>query len=286
MKAEHHFFTNRGGLKLHYLTWGDSLQPAMILLHGLRSYALTWQMLAPLLAEKFYVIALDQRGRGLSDWAPDFKTYHTPYYVEDLEDLINDLQLSQFSLIGHSLGGANALEFSRLHPQKLKALIIEDIGPGSSIQGDGAERIRREMQTTPMAFETWEDAAAFWRKLRPLIDERGLQSRLDNTLIEKDGKITWRHDQHGISQARLSIPSIDLWPAVEQLSCPTLFIKGGISDFLPQSTLESIQKKNPNTEAIEIAEASHYVHDDQPQQFNDAVLNFLNRCYSTNTGAL
>ena len=278
VKAERHYFKNRSGLNLHYLTWGNSEHPAVILLHGLRSYALTWQILAPILAENFYVIALDQRGRGESDWALDYRTYQTTYYVYDVEDLVENLNLSEFILVGHSLGGANALQYSLLHPNQIKALVIEDIGPGSSIQGEGAERIRREMKTTPLTFENWQDAAAFWRKLRPLIDDQGIQSRLDNTLIEKEGKITWRHDQDGISKARLEITSTDLWPAVDALTCPTLFIKGGVSDFLSLEIIEEITTRKPHIQFIEIAGASHYVHDDQPKIFNSSVQNFLNNC--------
>lgn len=276
-KANSHYFSSRDGLKLHYLTWGEKKSPAILLLHGLRSYALTWENLAKILSEKYYVIALDQRGRGLSDWATNYETYQTKVYVQDMEDLIQFENLGQFIMIGHSLGGTNALEYNRLHPEKVKALIIEDIGPGSSIQGDGAERIRREMLNTPLSFDDWQDAAIFWKKLRPLINEDGIQSRLKNTLIEKEGRIVWKHDQDGIAKARLSIASTDLWPAVEQIQCPTLFIKGGLSDFLPLNTVEAIKAKKPAVEFIEIPDASHYVHDDQTELYNQAVCKFLNK---------
>jgi len=274
MQAGSHFFKNRSGLNLHYLSWGQPERPVLIMLHGLRSYAATWHILAPLLAEQFYVVALDQRGRGQSNWA-EYSTYQTEYYVQDLEDLIAELKAEQIVLLGHSLGGANALEFTRHHPEQVRALIIEDIGPGSSIQGDGAERIRREMQTTPLSFSSWNEAAAFWKKLRPLIDEQGIQSRLHHTLLEKDGQIYWRHDQEGIANARLTIPSIDLWPAVESLNCPTLFIKGGLSDFLSATIVAQMKERKPDLKVVEIADASHYVHDDQSQIFNDVVQAFL-----------
>lgn len=276
IKAESHYFKNRDGLNLHYLTWGQKNSPPVILLHGLRSYGLTWQTLASLLAKNFYVIALDQRGRGESDWANDPQTYQTCYYVQDIEDLVHHEKLEKSILVGHSLGGANALEYTRLHPDKVTGLIIEDIGPGSSTQGSGADRIRREMKETPLSFDYWDEAAQFWKKIRPLIDDSGIQSRLQNTLKLKNGKIIWRHDQQGIAQARLTIPSTDLWPAVEQINCPTLFIKGGASDFLSSDIVRQIKHKKPDIQIIEVPNASHYVHDDQPQLFNQIVENFLN----------
>ncbi|VVN50042.1 2-(acetamidomethylene)succinate hydrolase [Pseudomonas fluorescens] len=276
MRSQSCFFTNRSGLRLHYLRWGASTGVPMVMLHGLRAYAQTWESLVQSLGEDYCVYALDQRGRGLSDWAkPD--TYHTQSYVEDLEDLIAYLGLQRFVLLGHSLGGANALEYARQHPGRLLGLIIEDIGPGSSSQGDGAARIRREMGQTPLRFESWEAARAFWQASRPGLSEHGLASRLTHSMQEREGAITWRHDQQGIAEARLSIEPTDLWPAVRALDCPSLFIRGARSDFLPPATLQAMSASNPHVQTVEVADASHYVHDDQGAIFNGLVADFLDR---------
>lgn len=92
------------------------------------------------------------------------------------------LQLGRFVLLGHSLGGANALEYARQNPGRLVGLLIEDIGPGSSTQGDGAARIRREMSQTPLQFGNWELARAFWQASRPGLSEQGLASRLAHSM--------------------------------------------------------------------------------------------------------
>ncbi len=86
--------------------------------------------------------------------------------------------------------------------------------------------------------------------------------------------ITWRHDQQGIAEARLSIEPTDLWPAVRALDCPSLFIRGGRSDFLPPATLQAMSASNPHVRT-EVADASHYVHDDQGPVFNALVADFL-----------
>lgn len=75
----------------------------------------------------------------------------------------------------------------------------------------------------------------------------------------------------------MSFPSIDLWPAVESLTCPTLFIKGGLSDFLTTEMLKQIKIKKNDVKTVEIADASHYVHDDQSELFNQTVQDFLNQ---------
>ncbi len=274
MSAQSQFFTNRSGLRLHYLSWGRQEGVPVVLLHGLRAYAQTWEALAGALGEGFHCHALDQRGRGLSDWAEP-SSYRTESYVQDLEDLVAHLGLQRFVLVGHSLGGANALEYARQHPGRLLALVIEDIGPGSSSAGEGAERIRREMRETPLLFADWDEARAFWRRSRPGLSEQGLASRLAHSMRETSDGITWRHDQQGIAQARLSIAPTDLWPAVRALDCPSLFIRGGRSDFLPPATVAAMSEANPHIRTVEIADASHYVHDDQSERFNAVVTGYL-----------
>lgn len=274
MTVHSQFFNNRTGLRLHVLRWGNPEATPLILLHGLRAYAQTWESLASALGDDFCCYALDQRGRGLSDWA-DSSSYHTESYVHDLEDLVAHLGLQRFALVGHSLGGANALEYARQHPGRLLALVVEDIGPGSSSVGDGAERIRREMRQTPLLFADWDAARAFWVKSRPGLSEQGLRSRLAHSMLETAQGIVWRHDQQGIAKARLSIEPVDLWPAVRVLDCPTLFVRGGNSDFLPPATLAMMQEQNSNIRTVEIAGASHYVHDDQSDAFNRIVAGYL-----------
>lgn len=274
MPANSHFFTNRSQMRLHYLSWGNTSGIAVVLLHGLRSYAQTWDSLANALGEQYCCYALDQRGRGNSDWA-EATTYRTEAYVSDLEDWVAHVGLQSFVLVGHSLGGTNALEYARLNPGRLQALVIEDIGPGSSVSGEGAERIRREMSLTPLLFPDWESAAHFWRQARPGLSQEGLASRLTHSMKQTPAGIEWRHDQQGIAQARLSITPTDLWPAVQALDCPALFIRGARSDFLALTTLEAIKAANPRVQTTEIADASHYVHDDQSEMFNRVVVDFL-----------
>ncbi|UFH50406.1 alpha/beta fold hydrolase [Pseudomonas sp. KNUC1026] len=268
------FFNTRSGQRLHYLRHGQGLGVPVVLLHGLRAYAQTWDNLVRALGEGYDCVALDQRGRGLSDWAPS-DTYRTEVYVQDLEDLIQHLGYDRFVLVGHSLGGANALEYVRNNPGRVRALVIEDIGPGSSTAGDGAARIRREMQQTPTHFEDWAAAEAFWRTSRSGLSAEGLASRLRYSMKAVEQGVTWRHDQQGIAQARLSIEPTDLWPAVKALDCPTLFIRGGRSDFLPAPLLEAMRQANPNVGTVVVPDASHYVHDDQNDLFNREVLAFF-----------
>jgi esterase len=272
MSSSHHFFTS-DGLNLHYLKWGNGKVP-VVMLHGLRGFAQTWQDLVDALGNGFTFYALDQRGRGDSDWGPT-EDYNADSYVKDLSRFVDHLALDRFVLIGHSLGGQNAVEFARQYPGRVMAMVIEDIGPGSSKQGEGAERIRREMRSTPLSFDSWQAAKDFWTSSRPNLTEQALQARLNYSFREVDGNVMWKHDQQGIAEARLTIEPIDLWPAFHAIRCPMLLVKGGNSDFLSSQTVNDIMASSDLVQAVQIEGASHYVHDDQPEKFNEAVVHFM-----------
>lgn len=272
MSSSSHFFTS-DGLNLHYLKWGNGKVP-VVMLHGLRGFAQTWQDLVDALGNEFTFYALDQRGRGDSDWGPT-EDYNADSYVKDLTRFVDHLALDRFVLIGHSLGGQNAVEFARQYPGRVMAMVIEDIGPGSSKQGEGAERIRREMRSTPLSFDSWQAAKDFWTSSRPNLTEQALQARLNYSFREVDGNVMWKHDQQGIGEARLTIEPIDLWPAFHAIRCPTLLVKGGNSDFLSSQTVNDIMASSDVVQAVQIEGASHYVHDDQPEKFNEAVVHFM-----------
>jgi len=265
-------------LCLRYIEWGQADAPAIIMLHGLRSYAHTWEPVALPLADRWRLIALDQRGRGESDWDPE-RNYFADAYVRDLEALVRQLGLRRFVLIGHSMGGANAFIYAARHPDNLMGMVIEDMGPGASLGSNGADRIKRELLATPERFDTWDAATAFWRRQRPHISEAALRSRVMHSLkATDDGGVTWKHDAQGIASARLNATAeqlVDLWPHVEAVRTPTLVLRGANSDFLSAQTAQEMTRRNPRIACVDIPDASHYVHDDNLQGFESALHPFL-----------
>ena len=115
-------YLNIGDLELHYLEWGSDTNPTVILLHGLRGHAHSWDEVSNALKDKFHVLALDQRGRGSSDWSPS-QDYSIEAYSNDLLKFSDMLNLPNFILIGHSMGGRNSMYFASNHPGKLSKLV-------------------------------------------------------------------------------------------------------------------------------------------------------------------
>ncbi len=272
------FFTRLNGLQAHYVQWGDPQAPAIVLLHGLRSYARTWEPVAAALSDRYRLIALDHRGRGESDWDPA-EEYVTGSYVSDLEQFADTLGLTRFVLAGHSMGGTNAIVYAARHPERVRLLVIEDIGPGSSAATMGAERVKRELAETPREFATLAAARAYWRGVRPGISEEALRSRVRHTLRQDpSGRWVWKFDLEGIARSRLHADparQIDLWPHVAALRCPALVLRGEQSDFLPTRTCEEMATRQPLLSWTEIPGAGHYVHDDNLDGYLAALCSFL-----------
>jgi esterase len=115
------------GLTLSYLDSGsgEPLGEPLIALHAHWMEAATFAPLAAALAPEWRLIALDQRGHGFSSHAP---TYARSDYLADLSALIDHLAIQSAVLLGNSLGGVNAYQFAARQPERVSALIIEDIG--------------------------------------------------------------------------------------------------------------------------------------------------------------
>jgi esterase len=267
-----------GGLTQRYLQWGSADAPALVLLHGLRSYAHTWVGIADALGNSYRIVAPDFRGRGASAWDPH-RDYFSNRYVVDLEELVDAAGLDRFTIVGHSMGGTVGYIYAARHPDRVSALVVEDIGPGSSTSTAGADRILREVGSTPAYFESLEAARAYWRRIRPDISDAALASRIEHTVRPgRDGRWEWVLDMEGIAAARQSgdpAGSVDLWACVEALGCPTLVIRGANSDFLPAATCLEMARRQPLLQWAEVNRAGHYVHDDNPQEFLRLLSQFL-----------
>ena len=272
------FTIAHSGLTFHVTEWGPGTEFPIVMLHGIRGFGETFSGVAQALQPNYRVIAFDQRGRGDSDWDPK-RDYYTDTYVADLAAVVDHLGLQQFDLLGHSMGGINAIVYASLYPDRVRKLVIEDAGPGAFESSPGAQRIRQELANTPDGFESWEAASAFMRALRPTITEEACQQRLRSMLKPTpEGRWTWRYDNAGIAATRLQPDAarvVDLRPHVARIACETLLLRGHKTDYLQAEMAQAMQALNPRITCQEIAGAGHYIHDDQPAEFNEAVRNFL-----------
>tara|TARA_Y100000817_G_scaffold106337_2_gene83282 strand:+ start:6521 stop:7354 length:834 start_codon:yes stop_codon:yes gene_type:complete len=269
-------FFQSNDLNLHYINYKTNAHKPLIMLHGMRSYAQAWNDVADQLLNFFDVYALDQRGRGDSDWAPDYN-YDTESYVDDLTNFIKTKGFNKLSLMGHSMGGSNSIVFASKNPEMVESLVIVDIGPSVSTS-IGGKRINQELSDTPKEFESLEDVKIFWRKQRPSISEHALNERVNFTIKQlESGKYGFKWDVQGIAKAKIRADGEYMWDCVRKIKCPTLLIRGAESDILQHDVATQMIKENHNIALIEIPDATHYVHDDQLELFNREVGMFYQR---------
>lgn len=263
------------GLNLHYLDWGSEGQPPMVLLHGLRGHAHSWDDVSAAFCSNYHVMALDQRGRGDSDWAPD-GNYATQAYVDDLAAFSEALNLPPFILVGHSMGGRNSMSFASRYPEKLAKLIIVDVGP--TIDPRGADRIKREIHSVPEAFDSFDTVFDYMNQQNRFASDDVLRRRLRYaTKPLPDGSVGWRYDRAIREQSRhgTGAPAEDLWPALAKITCPTLIVRGTETDLLSPEVAQQMLDALSQAQLAEVPQAAHMVFEENPEAFIDAMHQFL-----------
>ncbi len=263
------------GLRLHYVHWRSARPRAVLLLHGLRGHAHSWDDVARALQTRANVFALDQRGRGESDWDPG-GNYTLDAYVADLAGVVEDLGHPRVVLVGHSMGAANAAGFAAKHPAAVEGLVLIDSGP----EGDpaGAARIAREIREAPEEFPSAEAALAAARRSNPRVPPPVLRRRVDyQTQALPDGRVVWRYDRVIRDQRRNGTvpPRPDLWPVFRAIACPTLILRGAESDVLSQAVAERTLAAVAGSRLVTIPEAGHMVFEENGQATVAALQEFL-----------
>ena len=177
--------------RFHLLEWGDPTLPTLLLLHGGNQSAHSWDLVSLHLADRFHILALDQRGHGDSDWAPNAE-YDRAAYVQDLEQTVNTLGIETFVLMGLSMGASNSVSYTAAHPDRVSALVIVDNGPEPS--GDG-ERGVNAFVTQKDVLDTFDEFVERVVEYSPFRPEWQIRSSLHHSLYQRpDGRWTWKYD--------------------------------------------------------------------------------------------
>ena len=264
-----------GGLTFHYVTWGQESAPPLVLLHGLTGHARSWDALARELSTDFRVIALDQRGHGDSDRAPD-GDYRVATMASDVAGFADALGLGRFSLLGLSMGGRVGIAYAGGHAARIERFCIVDIGP--EIHLPGMERIRQMMAESPERIESEEQAVEYVRRANPRMAEAGLRERVRHGLRPlADGGFEWKYDKALRDMMRQGgrRETIDLWEPLRRITAPALLVRGAESDVLSADVAKRMIDALPDGRLVEIAGAGHTVPFDQPEAFARAVSAFL-----------
>jgi len=266
---------NVNGMNLYYLDWGTEGKPKVLLLHGLRGHRHSWDDVSTEFYQNYHIFALDQRGRGESDWAPG-GDYSSDSFVADLEGFCAAVGLDKFILIGHSMGGRNSMAFAGKNAGMIEKMVIIDIGPDLNPIGSG--RITQEMIDVPEEFDSFEAVFEYQSKQNRFCSDPVLRRRLTYATRElPNGKFGWRYDLEIREQRRNSTGAKqpDLWLTLPKINCPVLIVRGSETDTLGLETAEKMVEVLPDGKLVHVERAAHMVFEDNPEGFISVLHDFL-----------
>ena len=281
-----HFFVSQR-LRLHYVDWGNPSRPTLLLVHGNRDHARSWDWVARALRHDWHVVAPDLRGHGDSAWVQG-GPYAIADNVLDLANLIDALGPGPITLVGHSLGGSVAVMYAGTFPERVTKLVsIEGLGPPPAMIARMRERTPearmhdwiRQMRDLagrqPRRYASLEAAAKRMREENSFLsEEQALHLTAHGVNRNEDGSYSWKFDNYTRTFAPYRFDVEDLRALWKRIRCPVLLIRGADSwagDPAEDGRLSVFQ----NARSITIPLAGHWVHHDQLEPFLAALRTFL-----------
>jgi pimeloyl-ACP methyl ester carboxylesterase len=245
---------DRDGVAIHYEVHGSG--PPLLLTHGFSSTSAMWQGQIDALARDHTLVLWDMRGHGQSDYPDDPKAYSEALTVGDMAAMLDAIGADRAIVGGLSLGGYMSLAFYRAYPERVRALLIIDTGPGFK-KDDARDAWNRRAHDTADRFE------------REGLDVLKSASRERSTVSHRNAGGLARAARGMLTQRDAAV--IELLP---EIKVPSLVVVGADdTPFLAAS--DYMAAKIPGAQKIVIPAAGHAVNIDQPQAFIDAVLPFL-----------
>lgn len=259
----------RDGTRLAVRDFGGA-GPTVLLLHGLGGHAGEWAATAAALTAKHRVLAPDARGHGRSERHPADVTREA--CAADVVHVAARLDCDSVALVGQSLGGHTALLVAAAQPALVRALVVAEASPLAADDAAGfAADLAATLRRWPVPFGAREDAVAFFagRGWSP----GAAEAWADGLELRADG---WRPGFEVGTMERMLHEAVarDRWDAWERIACPVLVVRGEHGT-LARETADEMARRTTGARAVEIADAGHDVHLDQPEAWRTTLARFL-----------
>ena len=251
-------------MKLFYRKFGQG-QP-LIILHGLFGQSDNWNTLAKQFADNgFEVYIVDQRNHGLS---PHSDEWNYQFMSEDIFELINENNLRDIILLGHSMGGKTAMQFAVNHQELLDKLIVVDMAP--KYYPPHHQQVLEALQAVDFnLIKTRKEVEAVLSKY--ISDFGTKQFLLKNLYWKENGDLDWRFNLKVIVRQIENVGEV----ISGVCNAPALFIKGERSDYILNEDRNLIRKIFPNSTFTTIEGVGHWVHAEKPNEFYELVIEFI-----------
>ena len=262
------YYTSRDGLRLHARHYGveNSSRRAVICLPGLTRNARDFHDVASYLNDpaghRRDVYVLDYRGRGLSDFDPNWENYSPYIEMLDVLDFMAMKQLHDVAVIGTSRGGIIAMIMGTLRPSSIGAIILNDIGP--VIEPEGLTRIIGYVGKIPIPVD-WKEATELTRNINkrdfPKLREADWEAFARQLFNDTNGSPSSAYDPNLSKAITMLDPESDIpemWPQFDALSSiPAMAIRGENSDLLSEATLAKMRDHHPTLKTLIVPDQGH-----------------------------
>ena len=257
------FFTSKDGLRLHIKDWGAaSTALPVVCLPGLSRNAGDFDVLAARLATSRRVMALDYRGRGLSDHDPNWNHYDLLVENVDILTVLEAAGVDAAIFVGTSRGGLHTMLLTSTRPRILRGAVLNDIGP--VLEKEGLRRIQSYLGKLPRP-TSWAGAVDVAKGIMgaqfPGLSAADWDAYARLTFEETPAGFTPRYDPailNAFGQTDLEGPLRTLWPQFEALApVPVLAIRGEHSDLLSRETLAEMARRHPDFQSMTVPGQGH-----------------------------
>ncbi len=244
--------------------------PGALLLHGIGNYGRYWDLFADAAAGRLRLVAPDARGHGES---PKPATGYAPaQFVADALAVMDAAGLERPIVAGHSMGGFHAAALTLAHPERVRGLVLVDVGP--RIEPEGASRAKRLSLGRPDRFPDEAAALAYLRETSPGYGDAVYANRMAWLFDRDAGGLVWRSAKHAL--ARILETRRDrggVWARAGEIECPVLVVRGTRSPSFGEESARELVARLPRARLVEL-DAAHNVALDQPAALAEAVIGF------------
>ena len=269
-------WTSPDGLSLYARDYAAASGPAklpVIAIHGLTRNSADFGAIAPLIAQSGRrVLAVDIRGRGLSDSAPDPMTYQPLNYAHDILALMDQAGVARAVFLGTSMGGLITMALAAIRSKVIAAAIVNDVGP--EVAKEGLARIAA-YSGQPVDTPGWAEAAAYVKSINAVAFPHYTDADWDafarrTFRIGTEGAPVLDYDPDiavpiKAAGARALVPN--LWPMFNRLTKarPVLLVRGQNSDLLSEAIAAKMRKRAPKMDYVEVPGVGHAPMLDEPE---------------------
>ncbi len=244
--------------------------PLILFFHGITANGAVFTPMMARFSDRFTVVAVDQRGHGLSD--KPASGYEADDFAEDIAALIRKLDKGPVILVGHSLGSRNSVTAAAAHPELVRSVVAIDFTP--FIETEVFDALESRVNAGDRLFEDLEAVVAYLSGRYPNIPADAIRIRAESGYQKVEGGLRPLASASAMAQITTGLRA-DLVPAYRDVTKPVLIVRGEDSKLVSAAALAKTSRLRPDLPVVVVPGADHYVNETAPDITFKAIQNFI-----------